>query len=294
MQGGYTLSLPVISDVDPVMLSSPSVPSTLEQPLTDARGRTLTLNLPPRRIVSLVPSQTELLADLGLDAEVVGLTRFCVHPVGWKEQKQIVGGTKNVNVERVTALKPDLVLANLEENVREQVEALDPIAPVFVTDVATVDAGLAMIRTVGTLVGRKEYAERLAAEIERGFATLTEQKPLRATYLIWRAPWMTVGGDTFIHDVMRRASLTNVFGEQTRYPTTSLEDIAAAKPEVVLLSSEPFPFREQHIAEVEAAVPSAAVELVDGELFSWYGSRMRLMPSYLNDLHQRLASTLPD
>ena len=256
---------------------------------TDARGRTLALAAPPRRIVSLVPSQTELLADLGLDAEVVGLTRFCVHPAGWKAAKQIVGGTKNVNVERVAALAPDLVLANLEENVREQVEALDAVAPVFVTDVATVDDALAMILTVGWLIGQSERAEALAEEIGQGFAALAAGPPLRVCYLIWRDPWMTVGGDTFIHDVLRRASLANVFGEQMRYPEVTAEEIAAAEPDVILLSSEPFPFGEAHIAEIERTLPGVPVRLVDGELFSWYGSRMRLMPPYVAGLRNTLA-----
>lgn len=242
-----------------------------------------------RRIVSLVPSQTELLADLDLDAEVVGLTRFCVHPAGWKARKQIVGGTKDVLVERVRALRPDLVLANREENVREQVEAIEAFAPVFVTDVATVEDALAMIRDVGRLVGRAERAEALGAEIEAGFAALGEAQPVRTAYLIWRRPYMSVGGDTFIHDVMRRAGLRNVFGERTRYPEVTPEDIAAARPDVILLSSEPYPFAEKHAAEIAAEVPGVPVRLVDGELFSWYGSRMRAAPPYLARLRAQLA-----
>lgn len=258
--------------------------------LTDARGRTVTLDAAPRRIVSLVPSQTELLADLGLDDEVVGLTRFCVHPPGWKEKKRIVGGTKNVKAERVAALAPDLVLANLEENEREQVEALDALAPVYVTDVGTVADALAMIRAVGALVGREEKAEAIAREVEAGFGSLAARRPLRVAYLIWRDPWMTVGGDTFIHDVLARASLTNVFGDRSRYPEVALEEIAEARPDAVLLSSEPFPFREKHLAEVEAAgVPA---RLVDGELCSWYGSRMRLAPPYLAGLRAALEPAL--
>jgi ABC-type Fe3+-hydroxamate transport system substrate-binding protein len=260
--------------------------------LTDARGRTVTLDAAPRRIVSLVPSQTELLADLGLDADVVGLTRFCVHPAGWKAAKAIVGGTKNVNVERVAALAPDLVLANLEENVRADVEALDAVSPVFVTDVATVDDALGMIRTVGALIRQSERAEALAAEIDRGFAALAARPPLRVCYLIWRDPWMTVGGDTFIHDVLRRASLANVFGERMRYPEITTREIAAAEPDVILLSSEPFPFGEAHVAEIERAVPGVPVRLVDGELFSWYGSRMRLMPPYVAGLRDTLARSI--
>lgn len=259
---------------------------------TDLRGRAVTLDAPPRRIVSLVPSQTELLADLGLDAEVVGVTRFCVHPAGWKEKKTIIGGTKNVAVERVAALAPDLVLANLEENVREQIEALDALAPVYVTDVAAVDDALVMIRTVGALVGRVDQAEALVTEIGRGFDALAEREPIRVAYLIWRDPWMTVGGDTFIHDVLARASFVNVFGERSRYPEVTEAELAAAEPEVVFLSSEPFPFRERHVAEVEEALPGVPVALVDGELVSWYGSRMRLAPPYLAGLRDTLGRRL--
>ncbi len=264
--------------------------------LLDARGRRVALPAPPGRIVSLVPSQTELLADLGLDAEVVGVTRFCVHPTDWRPEKPIIGGTKNVRLDRVAALRPDLVLANKEENVREQVEALDAVAPVFVTDVATVADALAMIRTVGRLVRREERAEALVAEIEAGFAALAERRPIRVAYLIWRSgdggPYMSVGGDTFISDVLRRASLRNVFEGRTRYPEATAAEIAAARPEAVLLSSEPFPFGEAHIAEVEAAAGVPA-RLVDGELFSWYGSRMRLMPPYAARLREVLEQQAP-
>ena len=246
--------------------------------------------MPPRRIVSLVPSQTELLADLGLDAEVVGVTRFCVHPSGWKASKQIVGGTKNVRVDRVEALRPDLVLANKEENVREQVEAIRAFAPVEVTDVATVEDALAMIRRVGALVGRAARADELAEEIARGFGQLGAAEPLRAAYLIWRDPYMSVGGDTFIADMMRRAGLINVFGDRTRYPTVTPDDLRQAGAEVVLLSSEPYPFQEEHVAELEAAVPGVRVQLVDGEPFSWYGSRMRLAPPYLAALRRQLVA----
>lgn len=255
---------------------------------TDALGRPVVLDRPPRRIVSLVPSQTELLADLGLDEEVVGLTRFCVHPGGWKARKPIVGGTKNLRLDRLAALRPDLVLANREENERAQVEAVAASgAPVYVTDVATVDDALAMIRSVGRLVDRAARAEALAGEIEAGFDALGAAEPVRAAYFIWRRPWMTTGGDTFIHDVMRRAGLANVFGERTRYPGVTPEEVAAARPDVLLLSSEPYPFKEAHAAELEAATGVPAV-LVDGEPFSWYGSRMRLAPPYLQALRDRL------
>lgn len=254
---------------------------------SDALGREVELPASPRRIISLVPSQTELLADLGLDDRVVGLTRFCTHPPGWKGRKQIVGGTKNVDPARVEALAPDLVLANREENVREQVEALAAFAPVYVTDVATVPEACAMIRTFGRLTGCSDAAETLARTVAEGFDRLEPATPIRAAYLIWRAPYMTVGEGTFIHDVMQRAGLTNVFGSRTRYPTVTAGDLRDAAPDVVLLSSEPYPFGDDHRAEVEQATGRPAA-LVDGALFSWYGSRLREAPAYLEALHARL------
>ena len=254
----------------------------------DAVGRHVTLDAPPRRIVSLVPSQTELLADLGLDAEVVGLTRFCVHPAGWKARKAIVGGTKHVDGARVLALAPDLVIANKEENVREQVDALAATVPVWTTDVATVHGALAMIRTLGALVGRPHAADRLAGRIERGFEALPDAPTRRTLYLIWRDPWMTVGHDTMIADILGRACLSNVAGDRDRYPALTDDELAALDPDVILLSSEPYPFRAAHVAEVQALAPRARVVLVDGEPFSWYGSRLLQTPAALAALHRRL------
>ncbi|OZC01838.1 helical backbone metal receptor [Rubricoccus marinus] len=252
-----------------------------------------------QRIVSLVPSLTELLADLGLDDEVVGLTRFCVHPADWKARKTIVGGTKNVDPERVRPLAPDVVLASKEENVREQVEAIGTFAPVHLTDIATVDGALDEIRRIGVLVGRAPEAEKWAADIASAFSSLApEAEPARghapppstrALYLIWREPWMTVGGDTYISDVMARGGFANVCADQTRYPVLTPEAITALAPDVVMLSSEPYPFAQKHIAELQPLAPEAEIVLVDGEAFSWYGSRMRTAPDALHALRQSLA-----
>ena len=242
----------------------------------------------PRRIVSLVPSLTELLAALALDAETVGLTRFCVHPPDWKARKTIVGGTKNVDVERVRALAPDLVIANREENVREQVEAIAAFAPVALTDVDSVETALSAVRAVGQATGREAASDALADRIASGFDALPAFASLRALYLIWRDPWMTVGRDTYIHSVMARAGLVNAFGARTRYPAVAPSEIAAAQPDVLLLSSEPYPFAEKHLAEAQALAPAARVALVDGEVFSWYGPRMLAAPAALAALRARL------
>lgn len=257
--------------------------------LADARGQTLTLTVPPRRVVSLVPSLTELLAYFSLDESVVGLTRFCTRPAAWKARKQIVGGTKNVHLDRVRALVPDLVLANLEENTREDVEALEREMPVFVTDVCSVPAACEMIRQVGRLTGCALQADSLASEIDAGFAGLAAPRPpLRAAYLIWRDPYMTVGHDTFIHDVLARGGFLNAFGDQTRYPAVTPEDLMAAHLDVLLLASEPFPFQEKHLDAVRAFLPKTPLRIVDGELFSWYGARLLYTPAYLERLHREL------
>ncbi len=250
----------------------------------DARGRTLELPRPPRRIVSLVPSQTELLADLGLDERVVGITRFCVRPPEWSRTKRNVGGTKQVRHERVEALRPDLVLANLEENTRADVERLERLAPVWVTDVKSVEGALAMIGDVGRLTARKAEAAALAAQIAAGFEALAGLPPIRVAYLIWQDPLMTVGGDTFIHDVLRRGGLVNVFAERSRYPELTPAELLEAAPERVLLSSEPYPFRERHKPALARLLPGLKLQRVDGEPCSWYGSRLLATPAYLGRL----------
>ncbi len=253
--------------------------------VNDALGRAVVLEGLPRRIVSLVPSQTELLADLGLDQEVVGLTRYCIHPRDWLGRKAVVGGTKKARFEKVEALAPDLILANKEENTQKDVERLEALAPVYVTDVHDLPQSLEMIRAVGALVGRSQAADAMAAEIQAGFEALTPlAQPVQTAYLIWRSPWMTIGADTFIHDMMARAGFHNVFGDQKRYPQFTLEGLAQKSPELVLLSSEPYPFAEPHLEEIAAAVPGARVRLVDGEPFSWYGSRILGSPGYLRGL----------
>jgi len=248
----------------------------------DALGFEVCLPGPARRIVSLVPSQTELLHDLGLDAEVVGITQFCVHPSHWRRTKTRIGGTKDVRVERVRSLAPDLVIANREENVREQVEAIRGFCPVWTSDVNDLVGALEMIRSVGRLTGKEAEAGPMAHSIEDAFTAFGRvEVSVRTAYLIWRDPWMAAGGDTFIHDMMRRCGFSNVFAEKPRYPVTSLSELSETGVGLVLLSSEPYPFRERDLEAVRLQIPGAEVRLVDGEMFSWYGSRLRESARYL-------------
>jgi ABC-type Fe3+-hydroxamate transport system substrate-binding protein len=229
----------------------------------------------PQRIVSLVPSQTELLYDLGLGDRVVGITKFCVHPSHWQKEKIKIGGTKTVHLQKVLDLKPDLILANKEENDREQVEYLAQYCPTHTTDVKTLADALDMIATVGTLTGTQTAAADLVTRIRAVFDRLPQfDAPRSAAYLIWRKPYMVAGGDTFIQDMLHYAGFSNVFAHLMRYPECAVQDLVAAAPQYLLLSSEPYPFKDKHIAELQSICPNAVIQLVDGEMFSWYGSRL--------------------
>lgn len=247
------------------------------------------LNNIPKRIISLVPSQTELLYDLGLDAAVIGITKFCIHPSQWFKSKPRVGGTKNVNIEKVRSLKPDLIIANKEENVKEQIEALQLIAPVWVSDVNNLDDALTMINTIAEITGTKTKAHDLITTIRDGFQLLqTISYHPSTVYLIWKDPYMTVGGDTFINDMMDRCGFKNIFGYQQRYPEVTIDELQSNNCELLLLSSEPYPFTQKHIAALQEYLPTTQIILVDGEMFSWYGSRLQLAPAYFQKLIQQI------
>jgi ABC-type Fe3+-hydroxamate transport system substrate-binding protein len=262
---------------------------------TDQLQNTVHIPYPPRRIVSLVPSQTELLYHLGLDAEVVGITKFCIHPEHWFRHKTRIGGTKNLHIEQIRALQPDLIIANKEENEREQVSALMAAFPVWTSDIHSLPDALTMIRELGEITGRAEQALQLSAQISREFTLLQESLPLlvpprQAAYFIWRDPWMVAGGDTFINTMLEAAGLQNIFADMRRYPEISLSELPAAFKgvapgnQLILLSSEPYPFKERHIAGIRAVLPEAQILLVDGEMFSWYGSRLLEAPKYFRQL----------
>lgn len=259
--------------------------------LTDQMGRRVVVPFPPRRIVSLVPSQTELLFDLGVGERVVGVTKFCIHPPQARQQATVVGGTKNFDFEKIDALQPDLIIGNKEENYQAGIEQLAARYPVWLSDIANLEDALRMIRQVGLVVGAKEKAEQLAADIEHAFAQLLPTAPpVPAAYFIWRKPYMVAATGTFINDMLARAGFANVFAPQQRYPEVTAAQLAAAAPQVLLLSSEPYPFADKHVAEFQQICPPAKIRIVDGEVFSWYGSRLRKSAAYFADLQSAVAA----
>ncbi|CAN5837598.1 helical backbone metal receptor [soil metagenome] len=260
---------------------------------TDQMQREITLEHSPQRIVSIVPSQTELLADLGLEKEVIGITKFCIHPENWFRTKERVGGTKTLSIEKIKSLKPDLILGNKEENDKSQVETLMATEKVWMSDIKTLGDACEMIRRIGELTKKKEKAEEFALEIEKRFSTFRKEisnfPKRRVAYFIWKNPYMVAGSETFIDHLLNICGLENIFAEMGRYPEVTMEELAKQNPEVVFLSSEPYPFREKHIKEMQAALPGAKIRLVDGELFSWYGTKLLKSPGYFYELLSSLA-----
>jgi ABC-type Fe3+-hydroxamate transport system substrate-binding protein len=254
----------------------------------DMMHRSVWIPAPPKRIISLVPSQTELLFDLGLDATVVGITKFCEHPHHWWQSKKRVGGTKKLQLKAIAALEPDLIIANKEENTQAEIEQLATAYPVWISDIQTIEQGLEMITALGQITHTIEKANAITHQIRQSFEQLSKSpKPLKVAYLIWANPWMSVGKDTFIHAMLEHAGYSNVFAAHERYPSTTIEELAQKAPDLIFLSSEPFPFKEKHRQSLQKLLPHAQIILVDGTIFSWYGSRMQHAAAYLEKLQQQ-------
>ena len=240
------------------------------------------------RIISLVPSLTELLYDLGLEEEVIGITKFCIHPEEWFRKKARIGGTKDVNFEKINELNPDLIIANKEENVKEQVEILAQKYDVLLTDVNNLEEALAMIQSVGLFTQKTAQAKVLIEKIKIQFdgleKNLANKKRTRAAYFIWKNPYMVAANETFIHEMMKYCGFQNIFSEENRYPEIELEKLKTLNCDMILLSSEPYPFKEKHKEEINKQLPGIEIKLVDGEMFSWYGSRLLKSAEYFREL----------
>ncbi len=247
----------------------------------DQIGRKIDIENIPQKIISVVPSQTELLFYLVNKERIIGKTRFCIHPKMDIEQAENVGGTKKLHLEKIAKLKPEIIFANKEENTREDLEWLFERFPVWVSDIYKLQDALNMITQVGRIVGEENNAVQLADTIKVSFENLAQNNFGKALYMIWRNPWMTVGSNTFIHEMMKYAGFRNAWeGEDARYPEISEEKIKELHPDWILLSSEPYPFKQKHINELHQLIPKSKIVLVDGEMFSWYGVKLLASAKY--------------
>ncbi|OWK73668.1 cobalamin-binding protein [Flavobacteriaceae bacterium JJC] len=235
------------------------------------------------KIISLVPSITETLFDFGLnETEITGRTKFCIHPEKSVRNVEIIGGTKNLNIEKIKSLKPDLIIANKEENVKEQIEELQENFKVLVTNISTLEDNYYLLKNLGNLLNRQEIAQKFNMKIYEVFQGFSDSQKKKCAYLIWKNPYMTVGSDTFIHAVLDQIGFENVFKNQKRYPEISVEEMKPA--DYIFLSSEPFPFQQKHIDELQKELPDSKIILVDGEAFSWYGTHLAKCERYFKAL----------
>lgn len=264
----------------------------MKQSFTDQLGNKLVFDSLPKRIISLVPSQTELLFYLGLNKEVVGITKFCIHPTEQFKSKTKIGGTKNFHFDSIQNLNPDLIIGNKEENQKDHIEKLQNQYPLWMSDIKTLDDAYDMILELGKMVGKEEKAIELVDQLKVNFNTLdraiSKNSRPKIAYLIWNNPMMIAGNNTFINHMIDKAGFQNVFTDLDRYPSISSDQLKNSQPDYVFLSSEPFPFKEKHVQEIQEICPTAKIVLVDGELFSWYGNRLLISASYFLNLHNQL------
>lgn len=262
--------------------------SNTDTMVTDQMGRLVSLPGNIQRIVSLVPSQTELLFDLGLGDRVVGVTKFCIHPKFYTEKITKVGGTKEVKHDVIKVLEPDLIIGNKEENEQDDILELMKHYPVWMSDITTLTDAMDMIGRIGAITGAKEKAKDIIEQIDENFSQLHPlEVPQTVLYLIWRGPYMAAGRGTFINHILERCGLTNILTTD-RYPELTSNQMEMLKPKYIFLSSEPYPFKEKHVAELQVYAPKAKIIMVDGEMFSWYGSRLIKTAPYLNTLLAQL------
>ncbi|WPR70251.1 helical backbone metal receptor [Flavobacterium sp. NG2] len=259
----------------------------------DQLGTTHTFETTPQRIISLVPSQTELLYDLGLEENIIGITKFCVHPYHFKPTKTKVGGTKKVHYEKIRLLEPDIIICNKEENTKEIVEKLSEICPVWVTDILTIEDNIKMISDFGQLFNRRTEARKWTDKLTfalSDFKQFIKDKPSRkVAYFIWKNPYMVAGSENYINELLQLNHFTNVYDSIPRYPEVTLENLQEEhQPDVLLLSSEPYPFKKEDAYEIQPLVSKSQIILVDGEMFSWYGTRLLKAFTYFKMLHKNI------
>jgi len=254
----------------------------------DQMGNVFDFPIIPKRIISLVPSQTEYLCDIGLQDQIIGCTKFCIHPSNIKQKASIIGGTKTLNLTLIQSLKPDIIIGNKEENEQIQIETLQKDFPVWMSDIANLTAALEMMQKLADLFQKAKEGKQICNQIADDFATLHQAKnPKKVLYLIWKDPYMLAGKQTFINDLLQRLGLENAAGalpNPNRYPAITLSEIQQINSDIILLSSEPYPFKEKHRIAFQQLLPSASIQVVDGELFSWYGSLLLQSGAYFKQV----------
>ena len=253
--------------------------------IVDQLGRSLELPETPLKVISLVPSITEMLYALGV--EPVAQTIFCIHPADKFKDAAKIGGTKKLKISEILDLNPDLVIANKEENLKEEIEPIAQKVPTYISDIGTISEAERMIEDIGLILDCENKASALIKSIRNNRQDRAGFEPRSYLYLIWREPYFVTGSDTFITDMLNEVGLVNAFNED-RYKEISMEDMRRIEPDYVFLSSEPYPFKIIHVNELQPMLPDSKVVLIDGEMVSWYGSRIPDGLKYLKEFRANL------
>lgn len=248
----------------------------------DHLGNELLFRTKPKRIVSLVPSLSELVSAYEPDIELIGVTRFCEHPVKLRKEKTIIGGTKDLDIDKIIGLNADLILANKEENTKLDVTKLQDGQSVFVTDINDPQKAAAFIGEFETLVEIPE-SKKIHNKIKKALDLTIDKFKGTVAYVIWKDPLMLAGKNTYIDSWFSKIGLVNVVSSN-RYPSVSVKELIALSPDYVFLSSEPYPFKERNRQEFKKQFPGSKIVLVDGRLFSWYGPAILEAPQYFSKL----------
>jgi ABC-type Fe3+-hydroxamate transport system substrate-binding protein len=269
----------------------------------DQMGRKISFSFPPKKIISIVPSQSEFLWDLGLREELVGITKFCIHTEKMFRTVARVGGTKKLNINKIIELQPDLVIGNMEENEKSDIAELEKKFPVWMSEIYNLKDAYEMMLSLGEITNKKKKAAEIVDAIKDKHQLFQKNKPplenISTAYFIWKGPYMVAGKNNFIDFMLEECGFTNVFSQKKyskndfenkneRYPAITTEQLIESNPKLILLSSEPFPFKEKHVKEISEILPEAKIFIVDGELFSWYGSRMKKAFPYLKKLMMQI------
>lgn len=254
---------------------------------TDQLGNKIRLQEKPKRVVSIVPSQSEFLWDIGLREELKGITRFCIHPDEMFTSVERVGGTKKLDLQKIRQLRPDLIIGNKEENEQSQIEALQKEFPVWMSDIYTFQDAFSMMQELGRMLGKEKESGALVNSLKASLPGIRNIfAGQKVAYFIWNNPYMVAGKNTFIDHVLNYVGLKNALSHKERYPELDNLSLQKLAPDYCFLSSEPFPFKEKHVKELQNILPDSRIMIVDGEMFSWYGSRLLYLEKYIKELRR--------
>ena len=255
----------------------------------DQLNNNILLTKTPLRIISIVPSQSEFLWHIGIKEQLVGITKFCVHPTEMFKSIDRVGGTKKLDINKIRALKPDLIIANKEENNKTEIELLQKEFNVWISDICNFNDAFKMMKLLALILNKEAEVKILISQIKKSLLAIKNIfNKKTVAYFIWYKPYMLAANDTYIDFVLNYIGLKNVALKLNRYPTIDIESLQNLKPQLCFLSSEPFPFKQKHVLELQQHLPNSKIIIVDGEVFSWYGLRMLHLEEYVKSLTQIL------